>query len=287
MKNLSLTNLSTVTAILLATPVVQAQIVETPRPSPTASLTQEVGFGKVTIEYSRPGVKGRTIFGGLVPYGELWRTGANSSTKISFSNDVTLNGHAVPAGDYALFTIPGEEEWTIIIHKNTSFGGTGGYKEENDLLRFSAASEEISDLVNNFTIEVSDVTPGSANINLVWERTRVAIQLETDTDGEIMAQIEEFAKKPEASLFGSYARAANYYLEKGKDLDQALEWVDKALEINPESFPVLHFKASILAKMGDREGAAANAEKSLAIARKINATGWIMRNEKLLSDLRE
>ncbi len=277
-------------AIILA---VSAQLnpgwaqVETPRSSPMASLSQDIGFGKVEIEYFRPSVKGRVIFGRLVPYGELWRTGANSSTKISFTEDVTLNGQAVPSGEYALFTIPGEEEWTIIIHKDTSFGGTGRYKEENDLLRFIAAPEETSDLVESFTIELSDVTDNSASLNLVWERTRVSIHLETDTDTQIMAQIEEFAKNPQASLFGSYARAANYNLENGKDLSQALEWVDKALEINPESFVVLHFKASILAEMGDSEGALEPAEKSLAISREINATGWVMKNEELLAKLRE
>ncbi len=261
--------------------------VETPRPSPMASLSQDIGFGKVEIEYSRPGVKGRVIFGRLVPFGELWRTGANTSTKILFTMDMTLNGHAVPAGDYALFTIPGKEEWTIIIHKDTSFGGTGGYDKANDLLRFSAKTGNTKDSVESFTIEFSDVTSDSANLNLVWERTRVPIHLEADIDTRIMSQIDKFSKNPEAVLFGSYMRAANYYMEKGKNLSQALEWVDKALEINPESFVVLHFKASILAEMGDSAGAIEAAEKSLAISSEINATGWVMKNEELLAKLRE
>ncbi len=257
--------------------------VETPRPSLTASLTQEVGFGTVKIEYSRPHIRGRTIYGQLVPFGELWRTGANSSTKISFSQDVTLDGHAVPAGDYALFTIPGKEEWTIIIHKDTSFGGTGGYDEANDLVRFTAKPERTSELVKSFTIELADVTSKSAVIHLAWERTLVPIHLETDTDAQIIAQIEKFAKNPQASLFGSYARAAGYYLENGKNLDQALGWADKALEINPESLVVLHYKAGILAAMGDSEEAAEFARKSLAKSRKFNATGWVMKNEELLA----
>jgi hypothetical protein len=150
---------------------------EGPAPSPLSTLKQRVGTTDIEIEYSRPGVKGRKIFGDLVPFGEVWRTGANASTKISFSNPVKFEGTEAPAGKYALYTIPGEKEWTVIIYKDTSLGGAFGYKQADDFARIKVNPTKLSEPVETFTIDVNDIRDDSATLNFIWDKVRVPVKL--------------------------------------------------------------------------------------------------------------
>jgi hypothetical protein len=158
----------------------QAPKVDFPSASPTASLKQHIGLTDIEIVYSRPGVKGRTIYGGIVPYDVVWRTGANASTKISFTTPMKFNGTEVPAGRYALYTIPSEKEWTVIISRDTNSFGAFGYKQENDLVRFKATPVKLAEPVETFTIDINDIRDKSATLNLIWEKTRVPIKLEVE-----------------------------------------------------------------------------------------------------------
>lgn len=263
----------------------KAQI-QTPAPSPTAKMEQAIGLSTVTLEYSRPSARGRQVFGGLVPYGQVWRTGANASTKISFSDDVMLNGNKVPAGDYALYTVPGEEQWEVIIHKNTELWGSGGYNAEDDLLRFTVDAREVSYPYETFTIAFSDMDDRvSAMLNIMWENTMIAFKVETDPDPIVMAQIEEqVINNPEATDNQLFA-AAGYYFDNNKDLEQAHAWVKKANEVEQPRFWVVHLQAKIEAKLGLKDQARATAERSIALAKEADNMDYVRLNEKLLESL--
>ena len=235
-----------------------------PAASPSSALKQRVGLTDVEIVYSRPSAKGRTVFGGLVPYGEVWRTGANASTKITFSTAVKLNGVGIPAGTYALYTIPGRTEWTVIIDKDTSLWGAYAYDAKNDLVRFTATPETMPGAFESFTIGINDLRDESATIYLMWEKTRVPIKLEVSVVAPIVAEIDaamaSAGKKP-------YAQAAQFYLEHNLDLNKALAWVDASLAEKP-AFNVFYLKATILAKTGDKAGAIAAANRAIELAAK-------------------
>ncbi len=270
---------------LLSLPVL-AQI-ETPQPSPTATFTQKVGLTEVTIEYSRPGVKERKIFGDLVPYGKLWRTGANRATKITFADDVKIAGKDLPAGDYALFTIPGKDEWTVIFNKNTNQSGTGNYKEEEDALRVQIKPNHITEPRETFLINLEYVRPNSAFIELAWENTQILIPLEVEIDERIMASI----KKAMSVAPGTYYQAAVYYRESGKDLNQALEWIDKAIELYEKNganvFWAYRQKALIQADMKKYADAIETAKTSIAKAKAAGNDDYVRMNEKSIKEWSE
>ncbi|HVZ63945.1 MAG TPA: DUF2911 domain-containing protein [Lacunisphaera sp.] len=237
-----------------------------PDASPAATLKQRVGITDIEINYSRPGMKGREIFGNLVPYDKVWRTGANTATKISFSTDVKLNGTAVPAGTYELFSIPGKAEWTVIIHKNMSQWGAYSYDEKNDVARFKATPVVNPYTVETFTIGTGDLRDNSATLYFVWDRTRVPIKLEVDTVGMLKPQIEAVMasndpKKP-------YVPAAMFYLDNNLDLQKAIQWMDAAIAAQPDAFYLVYRKALIQAKAGDKAGAIATATASKEAAAK-------------------
>lgn len=239
-----------------------------PQASPPATLKQQVGITDIEVTYNRPGVKGRKIFGGLVPYGEIWRTGANSATKITFSTDVKIGGGAVPAGTYELFSIPGEQEWTVIIHKNMSQWGSYAYDPKNDVARVTARVSKLPSLVETFWIGINDVRDTSATLNLNWEYTRVSVPLTVDTVGMLAPKIEAAIKeqaKPNAMLLFS---SAMFYYENDHDLPKALEWVNAAIAARPGQMWMIYRKGLILEKMGDKAAARAAAEESLALAEK-------------------
>ncbi len=201
--------------------------IELPAPSPTATFSQKVGLTEVNLNYSRPSKKGREIFGGLVPYNELWRTGANMATKVEFKDDVKINGKDLKAGEYALFTIPGESEWTVIFSTNVNQGGTGQYKEEEDALRVQVKPQTTSPVVETFTIMVQNVTNKSADLQLAWDNVIVNVPIEVAIDEKILASIDRsLTIQP-----GNFYQAAVYYHDAGKDLNQALEWINKAISI--------------------------------------------------------
>ncbi len=262
--------------------VTHAQI-ETPAPSPLAKVTQVVGITEVEITYSRPGIKGREIFGGLVPYNEVWRTGANASTKLSFSSSVTLEGNDIPAGTYSLYTIPNPEGWEIIINKKLDSGGR--HVAEEDLIRFKVKPGDFPRSVERFYIGVEDMTDNSATIFLRWHKTEVPIRLEVPTKTLVMESIDNFVEKGDHGNAGSWYQAARYFYDNDVDTEKALEMVNKSLELNADPFWVWHTKALILAKLERNEGAVEAAKMSMQKAEEAGNTDFIRLNEELIKEL--
>jgi len=277
--------LSILGVFLIGLMSVNAQV-QTPAPSPLSTVSQKVGLTDFSITYSRPSMKGRKVFGELVPFDKMWRTGANASTKLKFNKETTIAETKIPAGEYALYAIPAKDEWTIIIHKNTSYWGTGGenYKEEEDVVRFKVKPVELNDKTETFTIDFENLTRTSADITLRWENTAIRFKAETGVDAEIEAQIEQFDKNPEASLTNSYFLAASYYLEKGKELDKALKWATKATEIRPDAYWMLRTKALIQAKQKDYKGAIATLKKSSEKAKERGNDDYVNMNKKSIAE---
>ncbi len=264
-----------------ATSTVNAQALKVPAPSPTQTLKQNFGLSEITIEYSRPSVKGRVVYGDLVPYGKIWRTGANSSTKITFGEDVMLEGKAVPAGTYALYTMPNKDSWDIMIYKDTKLGGdVAEYKMENELIRFKAKPTALANKVETFTINIADIAAKTANIELCWENTRVAFGVSVEIDAKIMKNIETAL----ATDSRPYYSAASYYYDNDKDLKQALEWSDKAIQNNPKGYWIVHLKAKIQMKMKDYKGATASAQQSMTLAKEDKNDDYVKMNEKLMAE---
>jgi len=255
---------------------------DTPRPSPLGKIEQAVGIMKVTIEYSRPGVKGRKIFGDLVPYGEVWRTGANAPTLVTFSDDVKVQGNSVPAGQYSLYTIPGENEWTIILNKKV----TGGAQldEKEDLVRFKAMPKKTLQPVETMTFSVTNVTNNTAAVELAWENTMIGFGLEFDVDSRVMAQIDEAMKEPYADVASMYYQAANYYYTNGKDLKKAQDWVIKSLDLDPEAFFVWRLKAQIQAGLKDYDGAIATGKIAIEKAEKADNAQFVKLNKDSIAE---
>lgn len=255
--------------------------ITTPKLSPHCVITQEVGFNEITIDYCRPGVKGRKIFGELVPFGKIWRTGANASTKIKFKDDVIIEGKEVPAGEYTLYTIPDKDEWTIIIHTITTYWGVGkDYKEAEDLMRFKVKPIQLNHKIETMAIEISDISTNECNLEIKWDFTLVKFKIKTEVDKKVMAEIDD---KMKGVSQATYYQAAVYYLENGKDLNKALEWINKALE-NNEKFWILRQKSLILAKLGKVEEAISVAEKSKALATEQDNDEYIKLNEKSIAE---
>lgn len=272
-------------ALLLGAGATQAQGIKMPAPSPSSKLEQAVGLSTVTVDYSRPSVNGRTIFGDLVPYDKIWRTGANGSTDITFSDDVTLEGNKVPAGKYALYTIPGKDEWTIILHKNTELWGDGGadYKQEQDLVRFKVKPQQNPRKAETFLIDFANVTASSADVELLWDNVVVPFTIKTDVDSKVMSQIQQQVVNGTNVEPGLYASAANYYYNSDKDLQQALTWIKKANEKDAK-FYNLHTQAKIQAKMKNYKDAIKTAEKSMELAQKENNPDYVALNQKAIAD---
>jgi hypothetical protein len=254
--------------------------ISTPAPSPMGKMEQVVGLTDVHIEYSRPSVKGRTIFGDLVPYDKLWRTGANSATKVTFSEDVVVEGKELEAGTYALFTIPGKKEWTIIFNTDADQGGTGNYDEEKDALRVSVKPMKSSRLVETLTMGVNDITNSSATLNLMWENTHVIVPFAVHTDKQVEASIAAAMGGPTSR---DYYSAASYYLAEGKDPQKALKWINKHMEMDEPKFWTLMTKSRIQAAAGDMKGAIKTAEKSKSMAMDAGYDNYVKMNEENIS----
>lgn len=253
---------------------------KTPAPSPTQTVKQDFGVSSVELIYSRPGMKGRKIFGDLVPWNQVWRTGANSATRIKFNDDVMFGGQALKAGEYALYTIPGENEWEIIINKGSVNWGTD-YKQTDDILRVKAKSMKLNEPVESFTMQFGNVKPTSTDLQIMWDKTAVSIPVTTDIDKKVMAQIDALVIKDNKPYFQS----AMYYMDNGKDLNQALTWFDKAIEQNPKGFFIYHQKANALAKLGRKAEAKTTAQKSIELAKEAKNDDYVRLNEKLLATL--
>ncbi len=265
----------------------QAQV-QTPSASPAGSVTAVVGLTDVKITYSRPRIKGRKIFGegaGFVtPYGSIWRTGANNGTKISFSDEVTVEGTKVPAGEYLIFTWPGASEWTVSLYKDVTLGGdTEHYDKTKEAANFKVKSEKFAEKVETLTFNIGDISDDSktAKVQLTWENTSVKFTIGVDFDAKVMKSIDASTKVSA----GSYQQSAVYYLENGKDLKQASEWINKAAEMNP-AYYVLYQKARIQKALGDKAGALATSQKSLEESIKAKNRDYQNMNEELQKSLK-
>ncbi len=265
MKTSNLIKLLLLSVVGMSIPL--AAQIDLPPQSPMAKIVQQVGYTEIDVEYNRPSRKGRMIFGELVPYGQVWRTGANECTKITFSKDISLEDHKVKAGRYALFTIPGEEEWTIILNKNIDAWGTRDYDPSDDVLRFKVKPTSSSYHFETFTIDVGELTTTSATLQLMWANTIVRIHLGTDADEHILAEIDRRLDNPMLHLGNTYFAAAAYYLQTHRDIDQALEWVDEAIKINGKNWRYLHLKAEIMAERGEYLQAMNLGREAASIAR--------------------
>lgn len=268
--------------LLTAVLFTDAQQLQTPQPSTTTTVKQNFGLGSIELSYSRPNMKGRKVFGDLVPFDKVWRTGANNATTLTFSDDVTIGGTSVKAGKYGLLTIPGATEWTIIISKQTDVTSPAAYKQDMDVVRLKAKPMEMPWNIETFSIMFNNVKDNSIDVFMMWEKTAVNFTITTDVDGKVMKQIETLMKNDSRPYFN----AAAYYLENGKDLNQAVAWFDKAIEQNPKAFWVYYQKARALAKLGKKAEAMAVSQKSIELAREAKNDDYVALNEKLQKELK-
>jgi hypothetical protein len=255
---------------------------ETPQPSPMGKIEQRIGVMDVSVSYSRPSMRGRKIFGGLVPFNQEWRTGANNPTTIAFSDNVKLEGRELAAGTYALFTIPGEQEWTIIINKNSS--GNTPRDPKDDLVSFKVKPTASAMPIETFTISIADVGTNSASVELAWEKTLVKFKMEFDVDTKVMAAIKKAMENPYSSVANTYYQSASYYFTTGKENKTALEWVNKSLELNNKPYWVWRLKSQIQAAMKDYKGAIASAEVSKARAKEAGNEQFVRFNDEAIAE---
>lgn len=260
--------------------IADAQL-KTPAPSPTQTIKQDFGLSSIELSYSRPGMKGRKIFGDLVPFGKVWRTGANSASTLTFGEDVTIGGKKVAAGKYGLLTIPEKNTWTIIITKQLDVTSPAAYKPDQDVVRVMAEPMKMGDNMETFTMQFANIKPGSCDLQLMWEKTAVSLPVTTDVETKVMAQIDQQMNKDNHP----YYNAALYYMENGKDMNQALAWFDKAVELQPTAFWIHHQRANALAKLGKKDEAKMAAEKSKALAIEQKNDDYVKLNEKLIAEL--
>ncbi len=264
----------------------QAQI-DMPQASPKAKLETKVGLTDVAVEYSRPGLKGRgeKVFGQLLPYGQVWRTGANESTKVSFADDVEINGQPLKAGTYSLYTIPGANEWTVIFNKNLELWGDTGYKQEEDALRVKVTPVTVPFPQETFSIDFENYTSNSADLVIRWDNALVKAPVKTEVDSKVMAQIDE--KMQADSVSGTtYYSAARYYLENNKDQNKALEWINKAIQ-EREHFVFYNIKSKILAGQQKYKEAIKAAEKSKQLAKDSNNQDYVKISDELIARYKE
>lgn len=266
--------------VLLSGVSIQAQV-ETPRPSPQCKVEQYVGLTNVKLEFFRPSVKGRELFVDVESFGSIWRTGANGASTIAFDTDVTIEGKAVSAGKYALYSIPGKKEWTVMLYNDLTLGGNvGGYDEAQEAARFTVDAQMIDHSTETFNILIDHITTNSAVIALMWGNYYVPLKMEVDTDTRVMNSIEKTMAGPAA---GDYYAAASYYYEAGKDASQALKWVQKANEGSPRYWTV-RLEANLLARLGMYDKAIATAERSSELAREAGNARYAEANDKLIAN---
>lgn len=262
---------------------IQAQVT-TPESSPFSKVEQKVGLTDVTIEYSRPGVKGRKIFGGLEAYDKMWRTGANKNTIITFSDPVTINDYELKAGSYAIFTKPGESIWEVYFYSDTNNWGTPEKWDESLVAAIAKVKvEKIPFTVETFTIDVNDIKTGSARLEMMWENTYIGIPFTVPTDDKVLASINDALNgTPKAT---DYYASAVYYLNEGKDIKQAKEWIDKAMSMmdSPAYYQVRQ-QALIYAKAGDTKGAIELVKKSLEGSKAAGNMQYVKFNEESLKE---
>ena len=276
-------NLACVLILLSVASLAQAQI-KVPAASPTVTLMQEIGLTKVELKYSRPGMKGRKIFGALVPYGKVWRTGANNNTRLIFDEAVTIGGKQIPKGVYALHSIPGKQQWTIILNKKQGFGND--YDGSQDVHRFKVKARKTGIAYETFTIDFANFDRTSADVRIMWENTMVSFKITTNVDKQVMSQINRMMANPERSLAGAYYTSARYYFETGRDLNKAYTWIKKATQLRPKAYWMWHIQAKIEGKMKKYKAAIATAKKSIEVAKERKNPDYVRLNEELIAKMK-
>ena len=259
-----------------------AQTLTTPQPSTTQTIKQNFALSAIELSYSRPNIKGRSVMGNLVPFGKVWRTGANGATTLTFEDDVTIGDKKIPAGKYGLLSIPDKENWTLIITKQTDVTSPAAYKETEDVVRVIVKPMITANKVETFTIQFANVKSSTCELQLMWENTTVALPISTDVDAKVMSQINNIMTKDNLPYFN----AAMYYMENGKDLNQALSWFNKGIDQNPDAFYMYHQKANCLAKLGKKQEAIATATKSIELATAAKNSDYVKLNEDLIKSLK-
>lgn len=258
--------------------------VNMPMPSPTQTIVQDFGMGKITLVYSRPSVKGRTLFANnsdLAPFGKLWRTGANAATRITFTDEVSVNGKKLDTGSYVIYTIPGEKEWTVILNKGLENWGTDGYDEKQDIARMNVPVNTVKPYTESFTMQFTDIKNESCDLHLLWGNTDIKIPITTNIKDRLKAQIEKALqgdKKP-------YWQAANFYYEWEKDYARALENVNKGIEGNGDAFWMYLLKAKIQKQMGDKAAAKESAKKCIELATAQKNDDYVKQGNDLIKGL--
>ena len=271
--------------LLLAFSINVSGQIKTPQPSPFAKIEQKVGLTDVTLEYSRPSMRGRTIFGDLVPYGKTWRLGANANTKITFSTDVTIGDYNVKAGSYAIYAIPSETSWNVIFYSDANNSGLP--KNWDDSKVAAMLTAEIYPMpmnIETFTITFDDLTSSSAVLGMLWEAVYVGVKIDVPTDNMVLTNINDVMNgTPTAN---DYYAAAVYYLQEGKDIKQAKTWIDKAISMAGDKvqFWQLRQQSLIYAKSGDSVGAIAIAKKSLAASEAAGNADYVKMNTDSINE---
>ncbi|PZX61050.1 Protein of unknown function (DUF2911) [Algoriphagus ratkowskyi] len=272
-------------AFLMCSLLSFAQQIQMPQASPSAKIAQKVGLTDVTVDYSRPSTKDRKIFGELVPYGQVWRTGANGATVLSFSTDVIIDGKSIPAGQYALYAIPGKSEWTMILSKNIKLWGAIGYQQADDVIRFKTTPEKLKKKNETFEISFANMTDTGSDLSLEWENTKVDFRIETQVDPLVMAQIKELiidGNSTDPSLLYS---AASYYYTNKKDMNLAYNWINESVE-KDSKYWTMHLKAKIEAALGKKTDAVETAKVSINLAEEAGNQDYVGLNERLIKSLK-
>ncbi len=258
--------------------------VKMPAPSPTQFIKQDFGLSSIELTYSRPALKGRNVFGTVVLYDSLWRTGANAATKIKFNDPVEILGHKVDPGSYAIYTIPHKNgEWTFVLNKGFDNSGVSGYKDGDDVLRENIKSNKIASKVESFTMQFSNLTAESCDLTLMWDNLALNVPIKVNIKDKIRAQLESALssdKKP-------YWQAAQFYNEYDNNKSKALEMIDAAIMQTPKpQFYMVYYKAKIQSEMGDKKGAIASAKQSIELSKEAKNSDYVLLNEKLMKSLK-
>jgi hypothetical protein len=263
--------------VCLSVLTLKAQI---PNFSSTQHIDQEFGLGTISITYGRPDVKGRKIFNGTEPYGVVWRTGANAATIIKFTDEVSIEGHKLMPGEYSLFTIPGATEWTVIINKVAKQWGAYSYDQKQDVLRFKVRPYRLPITLETLTMQFTDVHIDEGILQILWERTGIALHLKADVNDRVVANIGRMMKGKDKP----YYLAAVWYYNHNLDMTKALAWMMEQEKSQPDAYNVKYWKAKIQLKLGNKKGAIISAKEGLAIAERDENAEYIRMNKEVLRD---
>lgn len=274
--------LFTICSLLLATTITQAQV-KMPQPSPAQTVKQDFGLTSVEVKYSRPLAKGRKIMGDLVPFGQVWRTGANAATLITFNDKVEIDGKKIDSGTYALYSIPNKNNWVIILNKGVKNWGSDGYTADDDVVRFTVKAEETKNMVESFTIQFADVKPESCDLQILWENTMVSFPIKTDVKSTIKKTLESALQNSEKK---PYWQAMQFYNEWENNPTKALQYAELAVQDNPKAFYMWLYKARLEKATGNKVKAMESSKKSLELAKEAKNNDYVKMNEELQKSLK-